>query len=108
MHQNGAAMNIFLFIIFIFFLIYIVETLSKREKAKQFAHKLVKGYKLQFLDDSIYCAKISIIKGSKYPISIQRTFHFYASPYNEIRLMCYLVMVNNNLIDWYIEPYHNE
>jgi hypothetical protein len=108
MHQIGATMSYLLTTIFVFFFIYIIEALSKQEKAKQFAHNLVKEYKLQFLDDSIYCAKISIIKGIKYPISIQRTFHFYASPFNEVKLMCYLVMVNNNLIDWYIEPYHNE
>ena len=98
-------MNTLFFILLISGLIFFLDSLAKQEKAKKYAKKLVSDFNLQFLDDSIYCGKISIVQGSKYPFNIQRKYHFYASPFNERKLACNLVMVGSDMTDWYIEPY---
>jgi hypothetical protein len=98
-------MNTLFILILLVILGYFIDNLAKREKAKAYAKKLVDSFNLQFLDDSIFCAKMKIIRGVKYPYSIQRKYHFYASPFSEKRLQCYLVMNGSQMSDWYIEPY---
>ena len=101
----GAILNTLFFILLILGLIFFVDGLAKQEKAKKYAKKLVFDFNLQFLDDSIYCGKISIVQGSKYPFNIQRKYYFYASPFNDRKLACNLVMIGSDMTDWYIEPY---
>ena len=52
----------FLYVFVFLGLIYFIDSLAKREKAKDYAARLVANYKLQFLDDSIYCSKISLVR----------------------------------------------
>ena len=98
-------MNTLFCILLISGLIFFIDSLAKQEIAKKYAKKLVSDFNLQFLDDSIYCGKISIVQGSKYPFNIQRKYYFYASPFNDRKLACNLVMIGSDMTDWYIEPY---
>lgn len=101
----GAILNTFFLILVVSGLIFFVDSLAKQEKAKKYAKKLVADFNLQFLDDSIYCKKIWIVEGNKYPFNIKRKYHFFASPFNERKLACNLVMIGSHMTDWYIEPY---
>jgi ABC-type uncharacterized transport system fused permease/ATPase subunit len=98
-------MTIFLIILSLFALFLIADTMQKRELAINFGKNLTAQFQLQFLDDSIYCSKIKFVKGIKYPLSISRKYNFYASPFNERRLLCNLEIVGGKLKNWYIEPY---
>jgi hypothetical protein len=69
-------LNTLFFILLISGLIFFVDSLAKQEKAKKYAKKLVSDFNLQFLDDSIYCGKISIVQGSKYPFNIKENIIF--------------------------------
>ena len=108
MHYFGAKLTYFLYAFIFLGFIYFIDSLAKREKAKNFAARLVANYKLQFLDDSIYCSKITLVRDERAIILFKRQYNFYASPFSNQRLSCSLVLLNNEMIDWYIEPYHEK
>lgn len=101
-------MTIFLIIFSLLALYIVADTMQKREPAINLGKKLTAQFQLQFLDDSIYCSKIKFVKGIKYPLAISRKYNFYASPFNERRLLCNLEIIGESLNSWYIEPYQIE
>ena len=84
------------------------DTISKREIAIHHGKLLAQQFRLQFLDDSVYCGKIKLYRTGDNWISIKRIYFFSVSTNNEDRLHCQLTLTGKLLTHWFVPPYPNK
>jgi len=94
------ALFIIIFLVYFWF-----DTISKREIAVKQGKKLAARFKLQLLDESVYCHKLELIRTEDNWPSIKRIYYFSVSTNNEDRLHCELTLIGKSLTHWYVPPY---
>ena len=96
------------FIILFFFCSVIwlwYDIISKRELAIYEGKRIANNLNLQFLDQTVHCTKISLVRTSSNWPAIKRIYLFNVSSNNDDRINCQLTIVGAKLIEWYVPPY---
>ena len=81
------------------------DTVTKREIAIYHGKLLANKFHHQFLDESIYCNKITFVRNKDGWLSIERTYNFSVSSNEEDRIICQLTLIGKSLTDWLVPPY---
>lgn len=82
-----------------------MDTVAKREIALRIGQQLAERCQLQFLDETVACARLRLARDGNGRMQIQRTYTFDVSSKGFERMPCHLQLRGSQLVDWHIPPY---
>lgn len=84
---------------------YWIDTISKREIALKIGRQLAERCHLQFLDETVACARVGFARDGNGRMQLQRTYTFDVSSQGVERMACHLQLRGGQLVAWHIPPY---
>lgn len=82
-----------------------MDSVSKRDIAVRIGQQLAQRCQLQFLDETVACAKVSFARDGNGRMQLQRTYTFDVSSHGTERMACHLQLRGSQLVAWHIPPY---
>lgn len=81
------------------------DSVAKREAAIRIGQQLAQRCQLQFLDETVACARIGFARDSNGRMQLLRTYSFDVSSHGVERMACHLQLRGAQLVSWHIPPY---
>lgn len=98
-------MDIILLIILLAAAWFWLDSVSKREIAVKYGKDLSQRFRLQFLDESVSCSKLRLMRDNMGRVQIHRTYDFEVTAHGQERMPCQLQLLGKHLNHWHIPPY---
>lgn len=85
-----------------------MDSVAKREVAIRIGQQLAQRCQLQFLDETVACAKLRFARDGNGRMQLLRTYTFDVSSLGTERMACHLQLRGSQLIAWHIPPYSTQ
>lgn len=82
-----------------------MDSVSKRETAVRIGQQLAQRCQLQFLDETVACARLGFARDGNGRVQLQRTYTFEVASHGSDRMACHLQLLGGQLVAWHIPPY---
>lgn len=84
---------------------YWMDAVAKREIALRIGQQLAQRCQLQFLDETVACARLRLARDGNGRMQLHRTYTFDVTHHGVERMAGYLQLRGKELVAWHIPPH---